>query len=899
MEMRPWAFSVLLALAVLASGRGEELSPAELGEGTGGVERLGESSGAGQEGIQLMPAMAAPESDGNGEEYSHVGAGKKALDSYEAIQSGLTKRADELRDLYDHPPVPAPGITYTHIPGMVMRRKGTLVEQQSRVKCETVCNTYSSCQSYSYNEKLSECIWAMEGFEYDVNSVFYLKTRSLNGALTLNYEAIPGLVAHTTRGTKGHTGEECKYECSKSAECSGYSYRPSRQTCTTTTKSFIEFSEDWDYYEKDPQFRRVPKEKSVETALNEAATKKHAVMRQASRMRSMRREQSQKAEKARVSLRKKGISAESQFKQEETKNLNTKAKFDKADMVRQVSSIKVRTDTTMLEHLVSQKTKLDERLKLARGVAAAAGSKEAKEKADIDVQYLETKTISSRHQAKQMKTEVVKGKAQEAVAKRKFKVVAQKMRVSNEALADVRDDLEYLQANVDVADKEKDTKIGLANIADLKDQLELATLERPFREDKVEVIKEKLAKENRKQQGRVTLQKKFQQSVQDIKNRNRKKYELNAKKVQTKLAASKKKREHEQANKKQAQKKEAAEKATQQAIEEKHAKDALENLNKQQKRQLEKARADKVAEQQRKQLAKEEAVKANLRLKKEQEQANKDSERAIQIAKEREDKKQKQEQGEKEVRKKYEDLKKFKAALELSEKHEEKAKEEKHKANQRMEKDEKEQAKEQQINMIRQRGYLKTKEIRSKKDKEVSAKLVKKAKEKLKKQQEAKANSQCASQCQAQATVKESAPVPSLVGCFKDNKEDPALSDMISAFDVNSVQWCNTQCARKSPSNVYFGLQNNECWCGTKKDKYDAYGEVHPDKCILECPGNPSQLCGGPQVNRVYEIVLPQGIYKWSGHVKNESRPVIGMNYNFEYNECQCYGTLTNSTLLA
>jgi hypothetical protein len=618
-------------------------------------------------------------------------------------------------------------------------------------------------------------------------------------------------------------------------------------------------------------------------------------------MKEIRAEQSAKAQKNRDHLRSKALALEKKYKTLTDQHLMMKAAYDKEHMRFQVGTGKLASDTATLHRLQRDDSKVEEALQKAKVASKAAPNKELQEKAEIDVQYLAKKLITSRRQAKAMETELTTFKPSERRGKDKFKEKKTKKQKADEKLEEMRIDVDAAEFRVDVASKEKDTKRGLATIAALKEDLVLESLKRPLDQGKIDATKEKLLKEKSAQHARVSAQQKFQARLDELLEANKERFEQQAKGVAKRVAKKAAARKVELAAKKaEANKKKALEVGAKKAAEVKKKKASEQGVKEDQAKKI-KAAALEAAKKQEKMLADEEAKKAGERDKMMKEKQAKDKENAILVAREKKEKADKMEQEEKEVVQKLSQVRKFKKGLEVSNKAEEKAEEEKKQAQEKLKKEEKAAEVAKNVEMAKNFGLAKMKEEQAKRAAVESDKKVKQALELVRQKKIQKANDGCNKQCQAEGRSKENKP-PQFMGCFNDNQKSPAFHTFHAAFDVNTVEWCNQKCALQSPSFTVFGLQENKCSCGSADDsqRFDRYGMAPAEKCILECPGNFNQLCGGPLVNRVYTVGVPPKTYTWAGHVKNASRPVENANFNFVLDECQCFGTpdkVANNTI--
>lgn len=93
------------------------------------------------------------------------------------------------------------------------------------------------------------------------------------------------------------------------------------------------------------------------------------------------------------------------------------------------------------------------------------------------------------------------------------------------------------------------------------------------------------------------------------------------------------------------------------------------------------------------------------------------------------------------------------------------------------------------------------------------------------------------------------------LGCFVDDKNDRDLPELLlNDHDgtTNDVDSCIALC--KNDGYAFAGLQyGKECWCGNSYGKHGIEADV--DACAMKCSGNEDELCGGPNRNRVYQIV--------------------------------------------
>ncbi|PAA48224.1 hypothetical protein BOX15_Mlig004833g2 [Macrostomum lignano] len=91
---------------------------------------------------------------------------------------------------------------------------------------------------------------------------------------------------------------------------------------------------------------------------------------------------------------------------------------------------------------------------------------------------------------------------------------------------------------------------------------------------------------------------------------------------------------------------------------------------------------------------------------------------------------------------------------------------------------------------------------------------------------------------------------PGYNGCYKDDpvkKDFPVLG---GRSNMLTILGCNSMCRLKKLR--FFGVQNYDCWCG---NVFGKYGKVDDDLCKIQCPGKPSETCGGYFLNAVYTVV--------------------------------------------
>merc|ERR1712070_616881 len=240
----------------------------------------------------------------------------------------------------------------------------------------------------------------------------------------------------------------------------------------------------------------------------------------------------------------------------------------------------------------------------------------------------------------------------------------------------------------------------------------------------------------------------------------------------------------------------------------------------------------------------------------------------------------------------FQQMRNFERAVEVADEVEEKAKVKKELATKQLEQEKKKAQEKVDKERAHREGAAQVILDKRKAQVEAEERAIQKSLLLVKEQRAKKANSDCNTICVTSGQEKERLPVPLFLGCFKDSNKtgDRALTEMHVLFDDNTKEACNTECLRSSPANMGFGLQGRKCFCGAADSQYKAHGKADESQCIIPCPGAPKQACGGPLVNRVYEILIPRGTFEWSGAVFNASR-LPGPQYkHFKHDGCQCKG---------
>ncbi len=94
------------------------------------------------------------------------------------------------------------------------------------------------------------------------------------------------------------------------------------------------------------------------------------------------------------------------------------------------------------------------------------------------------------------------------------------------------------------------------------------------------------------------------------------------------------------------------------------------------------------------------------------------------------------------------------------------------------------------------------------------------------------------------------------LGCFPDVVQplDRDLGDFFFVSEQMSVTACHHRCSL--PGIAYFGLQfGSECWCSVHPP--GRHGAAVPDtECVITCPGDSAQQCGGRLRNAAFALQL-------------------------------------------
>jgi len=107
--------------------------------------------------------------------------------------------------------------------------------------------------------------------------------------------------------------------------------------------------------------------------------------------------------------------------------------------------------------------------------------------------------------------------------------------------------------------------------------------------------------------------------------------------------------------------------------------------------------------------------------------------------------------------------------------------------------------------------------------------------------------------------------------CMIDQASRRLLSHQIRSLTSNSPASCQSQCAANGyqVAGIQYGVDGRECWCGNVLSVGDGQtqaGQVVSDsECIINCPGDGVDACGGPWRMRVYGLGSILGQYNLDG----------------------------------
>merc|ERR1711871_1771293 len=148
---------------------------------------------------------------------------------------------------------------YHEIPWFRFGYMGKTFKNKSKGDCETMCNQYIGCKSFSYNYKDKECVWSSQKPTYSADWRFYSKITDLHGKPNGKYHMFPGMkFLEPSKDIKHKISlEQCQYACTKDLGCKSFSYSQPKLECSTGETN-VGYSESWQFFEKDLSKMRKP-----------------------------------------------------------------------------------------------------------------------------------------------------------------------------------------------------------------------------------------------------------------------------------------------------------------------------------------------------------------------------------------------------------------------------------------------------------------------------------------------------------------------------------------------------------------------------------------------------------------------------------------------------------------
>jgi len=880
---------------------------ASLGETVGNAQEAGQE--AKQEGVELVNGLVAPGSRKGGslvvksapvrdpasERVLQANLGQKALNSFQKVQDTLLSRARALRDVYDHPPEPAKGVEYHRIPGLVVRRDGRKLEDINRINCETKCTSYSNCRSYSYSLKTAECIWSTEKFKYGDDTTFYLRTKTPAGDLGMDYTMIPGLSTtskNPAQSTPGSTVEECKFACSSSAACTGYGFSKKTEICIESDANYLEFDGRWDYYEKDVA-ETDEKESPPNLEIQEASQKKISFEHAVDVKKVVNKEQNAKAFTEREYLRTKTIAAESKVKKLEADRIQASNEYEVVKIKDETLTRTVDMGKKRLVELAQEGRDGKEKLEHANTALAAAGSKEKREKYRIDIEFMNNKIAAGKKETVVLNKQVKRALPKETQIKHKLKVGQEVFDQATEQYREGMFAVSYDEARVAEAAKEKDTKLRRDEYEAAKDQAYMVSQSKPLNEKNLDAAQSLVLKTKIAFEAQQHVQKRYKQDVERLRKKNQVKFDRQKKLVDEFSKKRAIKLENEKTEKATALRVAKEHSAKISRAKEKDSKGANEKAEKHKLAMEEKEANRKTEMQEEAGMKRELSTKKVARLKAEKERHEKEVGNSAIREQEDKQKEKAAKQEKKDLEASFNQMRNFEKAVQIANEQEEKAKQKNEIETKALEKSKqlkKEKDEKYKVKFSSAPEVIEAKRKKAVEDskREIAMSLLLVKEHRVKKQE-----SECNTICRIAGEEKTMLPVPLFQGCFKDDNQTRAMPEMHVLFEDNSKENCNMKCLDGPGATMYFALQGTRCNCAGPGSGFKRYGKAEDSQCIIPCPGVPRQACGGPLVNRVYEILIPRGTFKWTGHIRNDSIPINPQNKAFVRDGCQCLGART------
>jgi hypothetical protein len=185
----------------------------------------------------------------------------KAVEKQDSINADKSRPFNKLISAYDkrlnhaqktlqtlHYTLAHPTYRFHRIPGMAVT--GDEVAAQSMASCKTSCNLQGTCKSFSYNTLTNKCFVSLNTLQFDPDWTMYLKGK--DPQLGNDFFTIPGMKAldaeEADQDAEKTSFGECKFECYKNADCTGFSYNQVTRTCMGAGS--VIYDPNFSYYEK-------------------------------------------------------------------------------------------------------------------------------------------------------------------------------------------------------------------------------------------------------------------------------------------------------------------------------------------------------------------------------------------------------------------------------------------------------------------------------------------------------------------------------------------------------------------------------------------------------------------------------------------------------------------------
>merc|ERR1712070_859172 len=184
-----------------------------------------------------------------------VAEGLQVVKSWQDANNALESNNDKMRKRLSMPWTSKSNkecCKYDKIPWFKFGYLGRKYKNKTRGDCETLCNQYLGCNSYSYSHKTHQCIWSAAKITYDPNFQFFSMKHDKNGKSLGTYHEFAGMkfMAEDDKKSNGKSLAECKYACTKAGSCNSFSWSEKTLDCALSG-SAVAYGETWEYYEKD------------------------------------------------------------------------------------------------------------------------------------------------------------------------------------------------------------------------------------------------------------------------------------------------------------------------------------------------------------------------------------------------------------------------------------------------------------------------------------------------------------------------------------------------------------------------------------------------------------------------------------------------------------------------